>query len=313
MARTIAGAATNGDSFSVFIEIDSGAGRAGLPFPELPGLLDIARVLHDAPGVDLAGVQPQQLEQAGEGLLVRLRHLVVCDQVAQVHPGLGVGDLGLISRGEDVEITTYLETAMRSELQGNVVDLCPVGALGSKDFLYSQRVWYLKESDGVCSLCSTGCSTHVDTNKDMVYRLRGRDYDVGLHALTNVTPKGSKRGPLARLLRQLRLSWDDFAISPIGAAERNDLLEVLDDRVGERSVSMPLGALPVLSMLAEGQNEARRRIDAIFSSTREILSKYLSTRPITDLQAEVDAAANAPQTSAEETPEAPADDATPTS
>ena len=57
----------------------------------------------------------------------------------------------------------------------------------------------------------------------------------------------------------------------------------------------------------------QRRIDAIFSSTREILSKYLSTRPITDLQAEVDAAANAPQTSAEETPEAPADDATPTS
>src|SRR5688500_12549470 len=46
------------------------------------------------------------------------------------------------------------------------------------------------------------------------YRLRGRDYDVGLHALTNVTPKGAKRGPLARLLRQLRLSWDDFAISP---------------------------------------------------------------------------------------------------
>ena len=46
------------------------------------------------------------------------------------------------------------------------------------------------------------------------YRLRGRDYDVGLHALTNITPKGSKRGPLARLLRQLRLSWDDLQISP---------------------------------------------------------------------------------------------------
>ena len=57
----------------------------------------------------------------------------------------------------------------------------------------------------------------------------------------------------------------------------------------------------------------QRRIDALFSSTREILSKYLSTRPITDLQAEVDAAANAPQDAAEETSEAPADDAAPTS
>jgi phytoene dehydrogenase-like protein len=46
------------------------------------------------------------------------------------------------------------------------------------------------------------------------YRLRGRDYDVGLHAVTNFTPKGAKTGPLARLLRQLRLRWDDFALAP---------------------------------------------------------------------------------------------------
>jgi phytoene dehydrogenase-like protein len=46
------------------------------------------------------------------------------------------------------------------------------------------------------------------------YRLRGRDYDVGLHAVTNFTPKGTKSGPLARLLRQLRLRWDDFALAP---------------------------------------------------------------------------------------------------
>ncbi len=56
VARAIDGAARDGDTFSVLIEIDSGAGRAGLPFPELPGLLDIARVLHEAPDVELAGV-----------------------------------------------------------------------------------------------------------------------------------------------------------------------------------------------------------------------------------------------------------------
>ena len=56
VARSVAEAAKGGDTFSVFIEIDSGGGRAGLPFPGLPGLLDIARVLHDAPGVELAGV-----------------------------------------------------------------------------------------------------------------------------------------------------------------------------------------------------------------------------------------------------------------
>jgi D-serine deaminase-like pyridoxal phosphate-dependent protein len=56
VALGIADAAKNGDTFSVFIEVDSGGGRAGLPYPELPGLIDIARVLHTAPGVELAGV-----------------------------------------------------------------------------------------------------------------------------------------------------------------------------------------------------------------------------------------------------------------
>ncbi len=46
------------------------------------------------------------------------------------------------------------------------------------------------------------------------YRLRGRDYDVGLHAVTNFTPKGEKKGPLARLLRQLRFRWEDFSLAP---------------------------------------------------------------------------------------------------
>src|SRR5215467_6004650 len=57
------------------------------------------------------------------------------------------------------------------------------------------------------------------------YRLRGRDYDVGLHAVTNVTPKGAKRGPLARLLRQLRLSWDDLALAPQIGSEVDVVVE----------------------------------------------------------------------------------------
>ncbi len=55
-AKAVCDAAGNGETFSVLIEIDSGGGRAGLPFPELPGLVDLGRVLHDTPGVELAGV-----------------------------------------------------------------------------------------------------------------------------------------------------------------------------------------------------------------------------------------------------------------
>jgi NADH-quinone oxidoreductase subunit G len=77
-------------------------------------------------------------------------------------------------RGHHEEIDVFPGMPLENKLSGNVVDLCPVGALGSKDFLYTQRVWYLKDHPGVCSLCSTGCSTYVDTNKDIVYRIRPR-------------------------------------------------------------------------------------------------------------------------------------------
>jgi NADH-quinone oxidoreductase subunit G len=86
----------------------------------------------------------------------------------------GTGELTVIGRGHHEEIDVFPGRPLENKLSGNVVDLCPVGALGSKDFLYKQRVWYLKETPGVCSRCSTGCSVHVDTNKDIVYRLRAR-------------------------------------------------------------------------------------------------------------------------------------------
>ena len=58
----------------------------------------------------------------------------------------GVPDIGMISRGEDAEITTYLEHAMTSELQGNVIDLCPVGALTSRPYAFQARPWELKKT-----------------------------------------------------------------------------------------------------------------------------------------------------------------------
>jgi len=87
----------------------------------------------------------------------------------------GTAELQVTSRGDHSEIDIFPGEPLENKLAGNVVDLCPVGALGSKDFLYKQRVWYLKETDSVCPRCSTGCSIHVDSNKDVVFRLRPRE------------------------------------------------------------------------------------------------------------------------------------------
>ena len=87
----------------------------------------------------------------------------------------GTAELAVVGRGHHEEIDVFPGRPLENKLSGNVVDLCPVGALGSKDFLYKQRVWYLKTTDGVCAGCSTGCTTHTDANKDIVYRLRPRE------------------------------------------------------------------------------------------------------------------------------------------
>jgi NADH-quinone oxidoreductase subunit G len=86
----------------------------------------------------------------------------------------GEAELLVLNRGDHEEIDTFPGIPLDNKLATNVVDLCPVGALCSKDFLYKQRVWFLKEQKSVCPDCSTGCSVDLDTNKSIVYRLRPR-------------------------------------------------------------------------------------------------------------------------------------------
>src|SRR5262249_54380901 len=86
----------------------------------------------------------------------------------------GTAELHVIQRGNHSEIDVFPGEPLNNKLATNVVDLCPVGALASNDFLYKHRVWNLKTVDSVCPDCSTGCSIHVDSNKNIVYRLRPR-------------------------------------------------------------------------------------------------------------------------------------------
>ena len=87
----------------------------------------------------------------------------------------GTSELFVNGRGASEEIDVFPGYPLDNKMSGNVVDLCPVGALGDKDFLYQQRVWFMKSHDNVCTGCSTGCSIHIDENQDKVYRLRPRE------------------------------------------------------------------------------------------------------------------------------------------
>ncbi len=75
----------------------------------------------------------------------------------------GVPELGAIGRGEDMQITTYLEKSMQSELSGNVIDLCPVGALTSKPYVFEARPWELKKTETIDVMDAVGSNIRVDT------------------------------------------------------------------------------------------------------------------------------------------------------
>ncbi|WP_415285227.1 NADH-quinone oxidoreductase subunit NuoG [Candidatus Pelagibacter sp. Uisw_130] len=75
----------------------------------------------------------------------------------------GVPEIGAIGRGEDMQITTYLEESMQSELSANVVDLCPVGALTSKPYVFEARPWELKKTESIDVMDAIGSNIRVDT------------------------------------------------------------------------------------------------------------------------------------------------------
>ena len=89
----------------------------------------------------------------------------------------GVPELGAIGRGEDMQITTYLEKAMESELSANVVDLCPVGALTSKPYVFEARPWELKKTETIDVMDAVGSNIRVDTYGWEVKRVLPRNND----------------------------------------------------------------------------------------------------------------------------------------
>ena len=74
----------------------------------------------------------------------------------------GVEELGATGRGEDMEITTYLDKAITSELQGNIIDLCPVGALTSAPYEFKARPWELRKTETIDAMDAVGSNIRVD-------------------------------------------------------------------------------------------------------------------------------------------------------
>ncbi|WP_289033956.1 NADH-quinone oxidoreductase subunit NuoG [uncultured Roseibium sp.] len=123
-------------------------------------------------GENKRAVENKHLGPLVKTIMTRCIHCTRC--VRFTTEVAGVSDMGLIGRGEDAEITTYLEAALSSELQGNVVDLCPVGALTSKPYAFHARPWELVKTESIDVMDAVGSAIRVDTRGKEVMRIMPR-------------------------------------------------------------------------------------------------------------------------------------------
>jgi NADH-quinone oxidoreductase subunit G len=174
----------------------------------------------------------------------------------------GVPDLGATGRGEDMEITTYLEKAFASELSGNVVDLCPVGALTSKPYAFNARPWELRKTESIDVMDAQGCNIRVDTRGPQVMRVLPRlneevneewVSDKGRHACDGLNRQRLDR-PYVRVNGKLKpVSWAE-AFAAIAAKIRTTTQAKMAAVVGDLAAAEEIKALKDLMSALNVQN-----------------------------------------------------------
>ena len=163
----------------------------------------------------------------------------------------GVPDLGATGRGEDMEITTYLEKAFASELSGNVVDLCPVGALTSKPYAFVARPWELRKTPSIDVMDGQGCNIRVDTRGPEVLRILPRVNDAvneewisdkARHACDGLRRQRLDRPYVRRNGKLLEASWSE-AFGVIAARARETKPDAIAAIVGDLAAAEEIKAL----------------------------------------------------------------------
>lgn len=125
-----------------------------------------------------ADIQPftSRRRELGDTVTLFVDRCVMCTRCVRFTREItGSSELMVINRGAHEEIDVFPGFPLDNKMSGNVCDLCPVGALGDRDFLYQQRVWFMKSHENVCANCATGCSIRIDEHQDHIYRLKPRE------------------------------------------------------------------------------------------------------------------------------------------
>ncbi|MCC6278308.1 MAG: (2Fe-2S)-binding protein [Oligoflexia bacterium] len=132
------------------------------------------------PEMNQPKVKKEKVVSLGDRVVLDQERCILCSrcvrftkEVTKTH------ELGIFNRGDRSQLATFEGRPLNNNYSVNTVDICPVGALTSKDFRFKQRVWFLKEFDSICNGCSTGCNVTISYNQNGVFRVKPRvNHDV---------------------------------------------------------------------------------------------------------------------------------------
>jgi NADH-quinone oxidoreductase subunit G len=192
-------------------------------------------------------VRKRKAIDAGSGVMLDQERCVLCarctrffDEVTNTH------ELAIFERGDHCEIDTYPGRPIDNKYAGNVIDICPVGALTAKDFRFRMRVWYLHRTPSVCGGCERGCSIDIDHHRGRIYRFKPRfnpavnGYwicDEGRYSFPALQQETRLATPLVQVGDRLVAQAWEVAIR--NSAQR---IAALRDASGPRSIGAVIGA-----------------------------------------------------------------------
>ncbi|MGF1501509.1 MAG: NADH-quinone oxidoreductase subunit NuoG [Paracoccaceae bacterium] len=156
----------------------------------------------------------------------------------------GVAELGQTGRGEDSEITNYLGEIMKSEMQGNVVDLCPVGALTNKPYAFTARPWELTKTQSIDAMDALGSNIRIDTRGRAVMRILPRNHDGVNEEWISDRTRQAVDG-LARQRLDRPYLCRDGRLSPVSWAEAFAAIREKVDAAGDRVAAIAGDLVPV--------------------------------------------------------------------
>lgn len=172
----------------------------------------------------------------------------------------GVDDLGALNRGENMEITTYLEQALNSELSGNIIDLCPVGALTSKPYAFTARPWELTKTESIDALDAVGANIRIDSRGEEVMRILPRLHEDVNEEWLSDRARFSYDGLKAQRLDTPYVRKDG-KLQPVGWNEAFDAITAKLDGVKGAKI----GAIAGDIVCAESQKALKDLMDALGS------------------------------------------------